>query len=272
MSNLKKIPLAQTTMSNDFTDAYKAEIDTAYTNNHTHSNKSSLDLITSLTSTNATALLNLSGTNSGDETRSGIISKLGGSGVTSIGTCSTASATAEKAVILSGFTLTNDACILVTFSNTNSAASPTLNVNSTEAKPIISEDGATCSATNPFYVQAGTVVEFTYNGTNWIYKNKVITNYVNDTSWYRVWSNGWIEQGNTLINSSGSTNSNYVVTFTKAFSNASYTLITSKGSYNDNAPSSSWVLNYKSKTASNFTIGMDNMYYTPTLSYYACGY
>lgn len=272
MSNLKKIPLEQTTLSNDFTDNYKSEVDTAYTNNHTHSNKSSLDLITSLTSTNAASLSNLSGTNSGDETRSSIISKLGGSGITSIGTCSTASSTAEKTVTLSGFSLTTGAVILVTFDNANTTSTPTLNVNSTGAKSIYSEDGVACSATNPFYVPAGTTVEFTYNGTNWVYKNKVITNYVNDTTWYRFWTNGWIEQGNTITNASGSTNSNFVVTFAKSFSNASYNLITSKGAYADNAPSSAWVLGYKSKTASNFTIGMDNMYYTPTLSYYACGY
>lgn len=43
MSNLKKIPLEQTTLSNDFSNTYKSEVDTAYTNNHTHSNKTLLD-------------------------------------------------------------------------------------------------------------------------------------------------------------------------------------------------------------------------------------
>lgn len=47
MSNLKKIPLEQTTLSNDFTNTYKSEVDTAYTNNHTHNNKSLLDSVIS---------------------------------------------------------------------------------------------------------------------------------------------------------------------------------------------------------------------------------
>src|SRR5574344_1452217 len=115
--------------------------------------------------------------------------------ITQIGTCSTASATAEKAVTLSGFVLATGATIQVTFTNANSANVPTLNVNSTGAKAIYNEAGTAVSATNPAYFPAGSTVEFTYNGTNWIFKKRVIENYVNGTSWYRVHSDGWIEQG-----------------------------------------------------------------------------
>ncbi len=112
-----------------------------------------------------------------------------------IATCSTASATAEKAVILSGFKLVSGVTILVNFTNANTATIPTLNVNSTGAVAIYDENGIAVSATNPAYFPANSNIEFIYNGTYWIYKNKVIDSYVNGTSWYKIWSNGWIEQG-----------------------------------------------------------------------------
>ena len=49
--------------TNDLTNTLKTNYDTAYTNTHTHSNKSALD--------------NVSGTNTGDETNTTIISKIG---------------------------------------------------------------------------------------------------------------------------------------------------------------------------------------------------
>src|SRR5574344_37660 len=115
--------------------------------------------------------------------------------ITQIGTCSTASATAEKAVTLSGSVLATGATIQVTFTNANTATTPTLNVNGTGAKAIYNEAGTAVSATNPAYFPAGSTVEFIYDGTNWVFKKRVIENYVNGTSWYRVHSDGWIEQG-----------------------------------------------------------------------------
>src|SRR5574344_1813676 len=118
--------------------------------------------------------------------------------ITQIGTSATAEATAEKNVTLSGFVLATGATIQVTFTNANTATTPTLNVNSTGAKAIYNEAGTAASATNPAYFPAGATVEFTYNGTNWIFKKRVTENYVNGTSWYRVYSDGWIEQGGRI--------------------------------------------------------------------------
>lgn len=139
--------------------------------------------------------------------------------VEDIASCTTASATTEKIVNLSGFSLVFGSTVLVTFTNANTATAPTLNVNSTGAKPIASEDGIVCSATNPAYFPAGSKVEFVYNGTNWVFKKRVVTNYVNGDSWYRLWSDGWIEQGGY---STGVANRN--VTFLKPFSNTNYSL------------------------------------------------
>lgn len=51
-------------------------------------------------------------------------------------TCSTAASTAAKVVACAGFTLARGAMLTIKFTYKNSAASPTLNVNSTGAKPL----------------------------------------------------------------------------------------------------------------------------------------
>lgn len=217
----------------------------------------------------------LSGANTGDETQSTIISKLGGTSISSIGTCSTASATTEKAVVLPALTaLSTGATVEVTFSNTNTAAAPTLNVNSLGAKPIASEGGTVCSATNPFYVPAGASVEFTYNGTNWVYKNRVITNYRNNGSWYRQYSDGFIEQGGYWVNPSSSINSSgNTIPLFKNFSDTNYILLTTpyQGTYNVQV-AAQLVTGYISKTTSSFTVRSDNNAYLNGYSWYTSGY
>lgn len=47
----------------------------------------------------------------------------------------------------------------------------------------------------------------------------IVQNYVSGTSWYRVWSDGWIEQGGCWSGSTGTT-----ITLPKSFSNANWTL------------------------------------------------
>lgn len=54
----------------------------------------------------------------------------------SYGTCSTAAGTAAKTVSIPGITLKTGVEITVRFSVTNTAANPTLNLNSTGAKAI----------------------------------------------------------------------------------------------------------------------------------------
>lgn len=79
------------------------------------------------------------------------------------GTCSTAAATAAKVVSLTGFTLDTGARIVVKFTVTNTAASPTLNVNSTGAKAIYYRGSAITAG----YLAANRTYEFVYNGTQW---------------------------------------------------------------------------------------------------------
>ena len=58
-------------------------------------------------------------------------------GSTAYGVCGTAASTVAKTVEMTGFTLITGATIFVKFTNANSAANPTLNVNSTGAKALI---------------------------------------------------------------------------------------------------------------------------------------
>lgn len=86
----------------------------------------------------------------------------------SYGTCTTAAATTEKVVTLTDFTLATGARIIVKFTYANTAASPTLNVNSTGAKSIMSY-GTTAAVSGEWV--AGEVVSFVYDGSYWVIEN-----------------------------------------------------------------------------------------------------
>lgn len=82
------------------------------------------------------------------------------------GTCATAASTTAKVVVCSDFkTLETGASILVKFTYANSAASPTLNVNSTGAKSI--KKYGTTAAMGYNWV-AGEVKQFVYDGSYWL--------------------------------------------------------------------------------------------------------
>ena len=87
----------------------------------------------------------------------------GTANITHFGTCSTAAGTAAKTVSCTGFTLATGAVITVKFSATNTAANPTLNVNSTGAKAIMYRG----SAISAGYLAANRVYTFVYDGTDY---------------------------------------------------------------------------------------------------------
>ncbi len=96
----------------------------------------------------------------------------GSANITHYGTCSTAAATVEKAVPLTGFTLATGAVVRVKFTVTNTAASPTLNVASTGAKPLYYRGAAVAAGT----LAANRTYEFVYNGTQYELVGDVDTN------------------------------------------------------------------------------------------------
>ena len=101
----------------------------------------------------------------------------GTANISHFGTCSTAAATAAKVVSCTGFTLGTGARIIVQFTVTNSAASPTLNVNNTGAKAITYRN----SAISAGYLAANRVYEFVYDGTNYELVGDINTDTNTDT-------------------------------------------------------------------------------------------
>lgn len=88
-------------------------------------------------------------------------------------TCATAAATAAKVANLQGnsdnsFTLMTGITIHVKFTYSNTVANPTLNVNGTGAKAIMSYGSTAVSTSAKTSWRAGAVVSFTYDGTNWV--------------------------------------------------------------------------------------------------------
>ena len=90
------------------------------------------------------------------------------------GTSSEAAGTAAKTVACTDYVLTTGSKVLVKFTNTNTAANATLNVNSTGAKAIY-VNGAAIAANR---LQGGTIYEFVYNGTQYeLVDGKTTTKY-----------------------------------------------------------------------------------------------
>lgn len=116
------------------------------------------------------------------------------------GTCTTAAATVAKVVALDGFVLFTGAQITVKFSYANTAASPTLNVNGTGAKPIWARGAAILPQ---YYWSTSCVQHFTYDGSHWVMENaesqeetyKRLTNNSQNTGLY-------LENGSLYLNAS----------------------------------------------------------------------
>lgn len=84
------------------------------------------------------------------------------------GTCATAAATKAKVVTCADFdTLIAGVTIFVKFTYANTVASPTLKVNTTDAKSIMRYGTTAPGASAALSWNAGSVVAFTYDGTYW---------------------------------------------------------------------------------------------------------
>ena len=91
------------------------------------------------------------------------------------GKCTTAAATAAKAVTIAGFALAVGAVVTVWFTKTNTAADPTLNVSGTGAYPIVTWGTTAVGTTAATSWRANSAVQMLYNGTSW-----VMIGYAND--------------------------------------------------------------------------------------------
>ena len=83
-------------------------------------------------------------------------------------TCSTEGATVAKTVALAGFVLSKGAQLIITFSDANTVATPTLNVNSTGAKEIrINRTTVSTDSSSGNYLKASTAYYAHYDGSYW---------------------------------------------------------------------------------------------------------
>ena len=97
----------------------------------------------------------------------------GSANITHYCTCYTASSTANKTVTVTGFVLETGARVTVKFSNSNTASNPTLNVDNgsgyTGARAIKYRGTSSVSDSSNYYRwQSGDIVDFVYDGTNWV--------------------------------------------------------------------------------------------------------
>ena len=86
--------------------------------------------------------------------------------------CSTAAATAAKTATITGFTLETGAIANIQFTYTNTAASPTLNINGTGAKPIYYRNAVLPTS----YIVANRIYIFIYDGNQYEMLNGVDEN------------------------------------------------------------------------------------------------
>lgn len=99
------------------------------------------------------------------------------------GICETPAATVAKEVDMSGFVLTEGVSIHVKFTNTNTAANPTLNVNGTGAKAIKRYGTVAPQTTTATSWQSGSIVSFTFDGSYWQMNDYIDTLHEADLLW-----------------------------------------------------------------------------------------
>ncbi len=123
------------------------------------------------------------------------------------GTCSTGAGTAAKVVNATDFTLYGGATISVYFTNTNTVANPTLNVNNTGARPIYAY-GTTLAS--PYYWSAKSLVHFTYDGSN----SRWVMQVDDQKATFNHLTNGGTAQGIYMTGGQLYVNANYIKTGT----------------------------------------------------------
>ena len=101
---------------------------------------------------------------------------------------------------------------------------------------------------------------------------RIIETWNEGTEWYRIWSDGWIEQGGTtgLITSGDSYNSK-TITFKKSFTNTNYTFTSCANKYStENGLGPAYPPFIFTKNNTSIIIGKYS--WTDGIDWYACGY
>jgi len=132
----------------------------------------------------------------------------------------------------------------------------------TSAPTPTASDNSTKIATTAFVKSQGYI-----ENANLSSCHVVVQTYVNGTNWYRVWSDGWIEQGGRI---SISKDAQTTVTLLKTFSNTDYTvLITANKSGTQTGGDGNFTVEYTSNSQFIWSNGDD---FSGTGIWYACGF
>lgn len=126
-------------------------------------------------------------------------------------------------------------------------------------------DNSTKGATTAFVKAQG------YVGSSSLTAVHVVTQtYVNGTSWYRVWSDGWIEQGGKGSFSPDGT----VITFLKSYTNTNYSILATADRSSSGSRTDGVGLMVLSRSTTNFALANKNYGTSLTVDgyWYACGY
>lgn len=106
----------------------------------------------------------------------------------------------------------------------------------------------------------------------------VVETYVNDSDWYRIWSDGWLEQGGTSGDATAiGTSSNgkdSTVTFLKPFKNAKYSLVATNGGTDANVvriTNDTVAIKDKTATACVINLNAPSGVFINQFTWYACG-
>ena len=144
------------------------------------------------------------------------------------GTCSTAAGTVAKVATLtsnSGFQLETGVTVFIKFSNTNSASSPTLNVNSTGAKVIKRRGSVDVGKSIEQSWPASAVVPLTYDGTYWQMCCRESSNGTSSSTYAHA------EGSSTTASGSASHAEGYYTTASGNYSHAEGYYVTASGNY-----------------------------------------
>lgn len=94
----------------------------------------------------------------------------------------------------------------------------------------------------------------------------VTSSYTNGTSWYRKWSDGWLEQGGQISNG----NIDQTVTLLTPFASASYVILGDQTSYGSSSGAYFGAYIFQSRTTTSFYYLTETDEYH-TFNWYACG-
>ena len=99
--------------------------------------------------------------------------------------------------------------------------------------------------------------------------HSIVETYVNGTSWYRVYSDGFCEQGGEIV---GVTD--YTVSFLKQFANTNYLITTGNYDYSSPDDGNYCIVQWRDKTTAGvrFQAAWHGALYATTIDWRACGY